>query len=128
MGQRCRVAGRHVNATIDTVVTYLEMTAEPRYTIPRPVHFRLMLLRVEKPPTGFYRYLYDAVGRDYNWIDRRKLSDQELATIIHDPGVEVWVLYANGAPAGYFEVDGRDRTDVELDYFGLLPEFVGCGL
>ena len=35
---------------------------------------------------------------------------------------------ANGAPAGYFELDFTDKPDVYLAYFGLFPEWVGRGI
>jgi GNAT superfamily N-acetyltransferase len=38
------------------------------------------------------------------------------------------VLWADGVPAGLVELDRRQPPDVELAYFGLVPEFVGQGL
>lgn len=113
---------------VETVVTYLELTKRPVQHVPCPANLKLMLMRAEKPTVGFYRFLYDAVGRDYSWVDRKKLNDEKLAAIIGNSGVEVWVLYAAGVPAGFFEVDARDSSDVELEYFGLVPEFHGRGI
>ena len=114
---------------VETIVTFLEMRAEPLHRVPVPALPRLMLMRAEQPSTGFYRFLYDAVGRDFFWVDRRKLDDQELAAIVHDERVEVWVVYVAGQPAGYFEVDARSAPEtVELMYLGLTPEFRGKGL
>ena len=60
--------------TVDTVVTYLEMT-EPHYPhVPMPANIKLMLMRLEEPTVQFYRYLYDAVGGAHVWVDRKKLS------------------------------------------------------
>jgi len=113
---------------VETVVTYLEMT-EPRYShVPAPVNLKLMLMRLEEPTLHFYRYLYDAVGRAHVWVDRKKLTDSELAAEIRAAGVEIWVLYVGGAPAGYFEIDARRSEAVELKYFGLIREFQGRGL
>lgn len=87
-----------------------------------------MLMQDEKPSVGFYRFLYDAVGRNYHWVDRKRLDDAALAAIIHDPQAEVWVLYAAGQPAGYFEVNAIALPVVELEYFGLMPDFHGLGI
>ncbi|MGH6918164.1 MAG: GNAT family N-acetyltransferase, partial [Geminicoccaceae bacterium] len=76
----------------------------------------------------FYRYLYDEIGRDWTWYERNLLDDAELAAIIHDPAVEVNVLFADGRTAGLAELDRRDAADVELAYFGVLPAFIGQGL
>jgi GNAT superfamily N-acetyltransferase len=68
------------------------------------------------------------VGRDYCWVDRNLMPDEDLRRIIQDPGVEVYVLSVAGAPAGYAELDRRQPGEIELAYFGLFPDFVGRGL
>ncbi len=113
---------------IEVVVTYLEMTQRPaRPTIPSPAG-RLALMRAEAPSVPFYRYLYDSVGEPWFWSDRRRLDDAALAALVHHPKVEIYVLYANGEPAGYAELDRRPEPDIEIAYFGILPQFVGRGL
>jgi GNAT superfamily N-acetyltransferase len=114
---------------------YLQMW-EPPYggegaeTRPWPIPpMQIHLLHAQPPPISFYRYLYNTVGDAYEWYDRRRLSDAQLAHIIHDPLVEVHVLYVRGVPAGYAELDRRQTAtqEIELAYFGLMPEFVGQG-
>ena len=51
-----------------------------------------------------------------------------MAAAVIVKGIEIDVLYAHGAPAGYVEFDKRRLPDVEIAYFGLLPEFIGQGL
>ena len=113
----------------EVTVTYLQMLARPaRPLAPLPGgKRRLSLIRAKRPPVGFYRYLYNAVGGPWSWYGRNQLSDKELAGIIHDEGVEIYVLYVEGAPAGYAELDFRTPPDVELAYFGLTPDFIGQG-
>ncbi len=114
-------------ATVPVTVTYLEMTS-PEQRSPAPgVLEPTAILRAERPTISFYRYLYHTVGADWNWFMRRRLSDDELAAIIHDDRVEVFVLYVRGVPAGYVELDRRVEGEVEIAYFGLLPEYVGRG-
>ena len=111
-----------------TVVTHLEMMAPPRLSpCPRPPG-KYALMRAENPPVHFYRYLYDAVGRDYVWVNRKRLADAALAQIVQHPDVEIYVLYSNGVPAGYFELDFRALPRAELSFLGLMPEHVGSGL
>ena len=116
-------------AEVETTVTMLEMMAEPLLQVSPPAIPKLMLMRAEHPSVAFYRFLYDTVGRDYAWVDRKALGDSELADIIHDERVEVWVMHVAGQPAGFFEIDGRAAPElVELLYLGLVPEFHGRGL
>ena len=110
---------------ISTVVTFLEMKARP-HAIPPPLpKGKVALLRAEHPPVHFYRYLYDAVGRDYKWVDRKKLSDAELAELLRDERIEVYVLYVDGCPAGICELDYREKNIGQLAYFGLMPDYIG---
>jgi GNAT superfamily N-acetyltransferase len=117
-----------VVGSIPTLVTYLEMTAPPAQA-PLPAPRADLEVRLARQPTrSFYRYLYDAIGRDWTWVARRLLSDRELERILADPAVEVNVMWVAGVPAGYAELDRRRPLEIELAYFGLLPEFIGRGL
>ena len=121
---------KHTNGgqkRIPTVVTFLEMKAKPLTFAPFPKG-KIAILRAENPPVHFYRYLYDTIGRDYYWVDRRKLDDEALAAILHNPLVELYVLHVNGNPAGMAELDFRKKDIAQLAYFGLMPEFIGRGL
>lgn len=114
--------------SIETVVTYLEMTGRPRTRVEPPANLKLMLVRAHRPPLHFYRYLYGRVGEGLHWVDRSTLNDTELARLIHAKGIRIFVLYAGGAPAGFFEIDARRRSEAEIKYFGLMPDFQGRGL
>jgi len=109
---------------IPTVVTFLDMDSKPSALPPPLPRGKIAIIKAENPPVHFYRYLYDTVGKDYYWVDRRKLTDEALGAIVQNPKVELFVLYAEGNPAGMAELDFRE-PDGQLAYFGLLPEFVG---
>ncbi len=114
---------------IACTITFLEMLEAPSLQPPTPLAGpNLALLKVEEPTVSFYRYLYNSVGEDWTWFERRLMSDHQLAANIQDPNVEVWVLYRGGQPAGYAELDFRNLERgkvVDLAYFGLLPAFIG---
>ncbi len=107
--------------------TYLEMLAHPERIVPPPRE-GLVVVHAKKPTLAYYRFLYDYVGRDYDWTSRKKLSDAELAALLNDPWLEVHVLMAEGVPAGFAELDRRIEGDIELVQFGLMPEYIGQGL
>ncbi len=86
------------------------------------------LRHVPRPSVAFYRYLYDTVGAPYVWWLRRTLPDEQLAGLLAAPGVEIYVLYRDHEPAGFFELDSRAGVTVNISYFGLLPHAVGLGL
>jgi len=112
---------------VKVITTYLQMFAHPRRIVPPPGE-GLAIVHAKHPTVAYYRFLYDAVGRDYDWTSRKKLSDAELASLLHDPRLEVHVLMADGVPAGFAELDRRIEGEIELVQFGLMPEFIGQGL
>jgi GNAT superfamily N-acetyltransferase len=93
-----------------------------------PQGMKAALLRARPPTVAFYRFLYNTIGGPWLWYERRALDDEALGRIISDDRVEIYVLYANGVPAGYAELDRREPPDIELAYFGLMPDFIGKGL
>lgn len=113
---------------LECIVTYLEMRSAPSHPNILPSGRKVALVRAERPTISFYRYLYNTIGEDWFWWERRALSDAQLATEIHDSNVEIFILYIDGVPAGYAELDLRIKAEVELAYFGLIPEFIGRGL
>src|SRR5215813_10533688 len=106
--------------------TYLQMFARPERVVPPPRE-GLTVVHARKPTVAYYRFLHDAVGRDYDWTSRRKLSDAELAALLNDPRLEVHVLMADGVPAGFAALDRRIDGEIELVQFGLMREFIGQG-
>ena len=93
---------------IETVVTSLEMLAPPdALPLPAP-RDGLDIEQAVRPTVSFYRYLYDALG-----------------AVVQDPAVEIYVLWVQGVPAGYAELDGRVPGEIELAYLGIMPEFIG---
>lgn len=119
---------RRVGRKIDVTITYLEQTARP--ILPTPVRppGKIAIMRAENPPVAFYRYLYRLIGDPHYWMSRRRLGDAELAQIICDPKVYVFVLYVGGVPAGMGEIDLRTDEAAELKFFGVAPGYHGKGL
>jgi GNAT superfamily N-acetyltransferase len=116
---------------LPTTVTYLEMHAPPAWLAqgaPRPPRDALRVVRAVRPTAAFYRFLYGTVGGPWTWVDRKKLADDALLAIVQDPRVEVHVLHDDGVPAGYVELDARAEPEIEVAYFGLVPERIGQGL
>ena len=110
------------------VVTYLQMTKSRTDSVRQTRLEKLSIIRSYKPNTGFYRYLYNAVGDSWMWYVRKNISNEDLEKIINNPKVRIYVLYVDGTPAGYCELDFRVQNEVEIAYFGLIPEFIGRGL
>ncbi|WP_407549230.1 GNAT family N-acetyltransferase [Streptomyces sp. Pv4-95] len=83
------------------------------------------IVRAETPSPEFSRFLYTAVGGDVRWADRLPWPYAQWADFLGRPGVETWVAYEHGTPAGFIELDAHPEGVVEISYFGLLPAFRG---
>ena len=75
----------------------------------------------------FSRYLYTAVGADLYWTEREHWSYGRWLNFLEKAGVETWVLWERGTPAGYAELVRQEDGSAKITYFGLLPQFVGRG-
>ncbi|MDX2103362.1 MAG: GNAT family N-acetyltransferase [Alphaproteobacteria bacterium] len=109
-------------------VTFLEMVGRPsRPPAPRP-SVPVMLLRCDTPSVRFYRYLYASVGDPWLWFERRLMPAEDLAQVLADPKVSIHIVYRDGEPIGYFELNRSAAPTVDLAYFGLMPNAVGQGI
>jgi GNAT superfamily N-acetyltransferase len=108
------------------VVTYLEMTKRPSSAPGRSQSIELE--RWERPAVERYRDLFRLVGAPWLWFSRLMMTDETLAGIIADPGVEVYRVRAmSGDTAGMLELDFRQPGECEIAFIGLVPELAGKG-
>lgn len=112
----------------DTLVTtYLSLNPED-FKASFIFDDRMKIEQLHAPDVRYYRFMYNTVGEKWNWTDRLLLDDDELAAIMEDPHMTMFVLYFNGAPAGYVELAEREVGVFEIVYFGLREEYWGMGL
>jgi GNAT superfamily N-acetyltransferase len=107
--------------------TYLEMHSHQPRVVPPP-RDGLTVMQARHPTVAYYRFLYNAVGEQWHWGRCKRLSEAELTALIQHPQMEVHVLYVDGVPAGFAELDRRTPGDVEILQFGLTADFIGQGL
>jgi GNAT superfamily N-acetyltransferase len=92
----------------------------------RDQHFEV---RERKEPNWvFNREMYFKVGETSKWIDKRPWTDGQWKEYAHDPNLRTFAGYCDDALIGYYELHREPQTEVEIAYFGLLPEFIGRGL
>ena len=113
-------------APVAVVRTYLEMDTPDRLTGRAPMPSGYVVRRESVDP-DLYRELYDGVGLEYYWRDRRAWSDEQLPHL-SKPTVSIWVLWEASSTRGFFELDRHDDGSVEIAYFGLMPMGIGLGL
>jgi GNAT superfamily N-acetyltransferase len=105
--------------------TYLEQreAAQLRDESRRPADARIE--RVLDCPPSFYRWVYASVGGPWHWHERLGWDDATIRAHLAQPSVFLRVLYVEGAPAGYYELNRHPDNSVEIVHIGLLPERIG---
>jgi GNAT superfamily N-acetyltransferase len=112
----------------DETVTYLEMLHRSELMPAKRPSVEMETKQAEIPCPELNRFFYTAIGGDWYWIDRLPWTYDQWAAYVSRPGHETWVAYVQGTPAGYFELEGELGGEVELAYFGILPQFIGQGI
>jgi GNAT superfamily N-acetyltransferase len=83
------------------------------------------VVRAGIPSPEFSRFLYTAVGGDIRWTDQLSWTYKRWQEVLSQPGVETWVAYEKGTPAGFIELEAQPGAVVEVTHFGLIPGFRG---
>ena len=110
---------------IAAIVTHLEMTARPATRDDPPGAWTLR--KADAPPLDWYLDLHRRVGEDWLWFSRLRMTDTELAAIIHDARIEIYALVVDGRDEGLLELDFREPGHCELVYFGVTANLIGTG-
>ena len=118
-----------MDKTLPVHITILEMITAPATVLHVPTKPSIALIQAKNIPLGFYRYLYEIVGKPHHWEERRELEDDSLDAIINSSKSSISVLYADGCPAGFFELDHTHMPETNfIKYLGLAPQYQGLGL
>jgi GNAT superfamily N-acetyltransferase len=116
----------------EVLVTDLEMTDPSQLRAGREPDVEAALVRAARPAPELSRFFYRAVGGDWYWLDRIDWTFEQWTAWVTAPGHELWTAWVDGVPAGYLELDRQaldtTRTQCEIAYFGLLPQFTGLGI
>jgi GNAT superfamily N-acetyltransferase len=111
------------------VTTYhLEMTDPREFRPSEKRRADLEVRQAEIPCPDLNRFFYEAVGRDWAWIDRMKWTYEKWLRYADRKELKTWYGLVRGTPVGYFELEAQAESNIEIVYFGLLSQFVGRGL
>jgi GNAT superfamily N-acetyltransferase len=112
--------------SVSLTIYYLEMLQRDQLR-PKRATEEFRVVRAEVPCPEFNRFLYTAVGWQWSWIDKLTWSYEQWRAHVDRPQFGTWVGYVSGTPAGYYELEQQADGDIEIVYFGLLPQFTGKG-
>lgn len=109
------------------ITTYLEMRSADQLR-PKSAGARFRIVEQTERDWRFNRELYFRVGERWEWIDRRRWTDEQWEGYTMAPQLRTFAGYYDGALTGYYELRRDREGDIEIAYFGLLAEWIGRGL
>ncbi len=81
------------------------------------------MARATVPVGAINAFFYSEIGRQHHWVDRLSWSAAQWQSYAERPALETWIVYLQGTPGGYAELDGS-----HVSMFGILPALQGHGL
>lgn len=114
--------------------TYLELTARGQFKTAYGDFPGVAIARARKPLPELYRMCYQTVGEAFHWFDRWDWTDEQIATHLADPAIQLFVATREKGKkevslAGWYELRRVPEDDsVEVAYFGIVAAEFGHGL
>jgi len=96
----------------------------------RPKYIDCPELRIEKVEIKipeYNKFLHTMVGYEYRWGGRNNWDRNDWNWYVNRDELETWVAYISATPIGYFELEKGTESDIHIQAFGLLPNFIGKG-
>jgi GNAT superfamily N-acetyltransferase len=112
--------------TDQLITTYLEMRS-PEQLRPKHADARFAVREKNGRDWQFNRDCYFDVGARWRWIDKRPWTEEQWKQYAAAPELRTFAAYYGDQLAGYYELRVAE-DEVEIAYFGLLPQFIGRGL
>lgn len=111
----------------NTTIYYLEMTGRSAFR-PTAAPEGFELVEVDPPDPVVNREFYRRVGAPWRWTDRLCWSLDDWRHYVERGELTTLVGRAGDRDVGYCELEHQAAGNVQIAYFGLLPEFIGQGL
>ncbi len=113
--------------------TYLELKDRGQFKGGVGEFPEISLVRAKHPQPSLYRMCYRAVGEAFHWYDRWDWTDEQIATHLADPAIQLFVATRQSGKkkatlSGWYELRRVAEDDsVEIAYFGIVAAEFGRG-
>ena len=105
--------------------SYLEIRSTNELVAKNNPFDDLYLEKVNPPDFQLNKFFYKEIGKKHRWTDRLVWSDKKWTNYLESLGVNTYILKHNKDLIGYFEqIFDKDKLECEIDYFGILEEYI----
>ena len=112
---------------IEVTTTELEMLSPGDFKPKTLARNDVAVKKVEIPTPVINHFFFVNVGRPWKWYSRLKWTLADWKALVEKETTSTWIGYIQGSPFGYIELD-QQVENVEVAFFGLLPQYIGMGL
>ena len=112
---------------IEVTTTELEMLSPGEFRPKTLARKDVRVKKVEIPTPVINHFFFVNVGRPWKWYSRLKWTHADWKALVEKETTSTWIGYIQGSPFGYIELD-QQAENVEIAFFGLLPQYIGMGL
>jgi GNAT superfamily N-acetyltransferase len=112
---------------IEVTTTYLEMRSQKDFRPKKSGRGDVVVRQVEIPTPAINHFFFVNVGRPWRWYSRLSWTLVDWKALVEKDTVTTWIGYIQSSPFGYIELVQQDEN-VEIAFFGLLPQYIGMGL
>jgi len=112
---------------IEVTTTELEMLSPGEFKPKTAASNDVRVQKVAIPTAVINHFFFVNVGRPWKWYSRLNWKLADWQALVEKETSPTWIGYIQGSPFGYIELD-QQAENVEIAFFGLLPQFIGMGL
>ncbi|MEA3445313.1 MAG: GNAT family N-acetyltransferase [Bacteroidota bacterium] len=106
---------------------YLEMTGTEKFK-PKAGFEKAMHIQEIENDAFINFMLFAGVGLPWKWYSRLAWTPDDWKKYFNKNVCKTFLGFRNKQLIGYFELEIQENKNVEIKFFGLLPQFIGSGI
>ncbi len=104
---------------------YLEINSLNELSEVKKPNSNLILEKISSNDFQLNKFFYKQIGKNHQWNDRLAWDDKKWIDYVSNSNVFTFVLKDSENVAGFFElIYHKDKSEVEIAYFGLLSNYI----
>ncbi|MCF8370920.1 MAG: GNAT family N-acetyltransferase [Bacteroidales bacterium] len=111
----------------NVTIHYLEMTSQSQFRPKTGFETTIQVQEIEND-SFMHFMLFTGVGLPWKWYSRLSWSIGEWEDYFRNHTCKTFLGFQEKKLVGYFELEFQEVGNVEINFFGFFPQYIGCGL